>query len=53
MSDTPKKTFTFRIDDRMKEEMGKLAEDTGRTVGWLIRAAIMQYLERYGSSDEE
>lgn len=44
----PKGTFTFRVDDEMKKKLEKLAEETGRSVGWLIRAAIIQYLEKYG-----
>ena len=48
----PKGTFTFRVDDEMKKKLEKLAEETGRSVGWLIRAAILQYLEKYGPADK-
>lgn len=52
MLPNPKKTFTFRIDKSIKERLIKLARETGRSTGWLIRAAIQQYLDRYGSSDK-
>jgi predicted transcriptional regulator len=48
----PKGTFTFRVGAEMKKDLEKLAEETGRSVGWLIRAAILQYLEKYGSADK-
>jgi len=48
----PKGTFTFRVDDSVKEKLEKLAEETGRSVGWLIRAALQLLMEKYGSSDK-
>lgn len=43
----------IRIEDRLLKALGRIAKRLDRSVSWVIRDAIKQYVEREQKSPEE
>ncbi len=54
---TPGKTFTFRVEEGLREDLQSMAKRLDRSVGWLVREALKAYIEKYkgvyGSVDKK
>jgi predicted transcriptional regulator len=40
------KTLTIRIDDKERKQLERLAQSQERSVGFLVRKAVKEYLKR-------
>lgn len=38
--------YTFYFNDRLKQELEKVADEEDRTMSWMINKAVKEYLKR-------